>query len=57
MDDREKIKVESEARARAGDPLRTSVRREAVNRYLGAFYYADTHADRKPAETAPRDTR
>ena len=62
MDDREKIKTEREARARAGDRVRnTAAAAGAINRYLGSFSYLDAYVDREvaaePAQAATIEKR
>ncbi|RSM68082.1 hypothetical protein DMB66_14310 [Actinoplanes sp. ATCC 53533] len=61
MDDREKIKTEWEARARAGDRVRNTAAAGAINRYLGSFSYLDAYVDREvaaePAQAATIEKR
>lgn len=54
MDDREKIRVEQEARDRVHEPQRTTAYGGAINRYLGALSYADLRTDRKPTAVPVR---
>ena len=49
MDDRERIRVEQEARDRVCESRRTTAYGSAINRYLDAFSYVDRRTDRKPA--------